>query len=89
MGGQGAGHGGWWGRRSAFNGTNGGSLEEAGPAGSPPLGPPCPLIRPGQSRPIGPMPGPGKHGWGCYGDGISGQQGSAEPVELGGAGVAG
>lgn len=33
--GRGAGHGGWLGRQPAFNGTSGGSLEEAGPAGSP------------------------------------------------------
>lgn len=53
------------------------------------LGLRAPPIRPGQPHPIGPLPGSGKHSWGCYGDGISGQQGSAEPVELGGAGVAG
>lgn len=53
------------------------------------LGLRAPPIRPGQPHPIGPLPGSGKHSWGCYGDGISSQQGSAEPVELVGAGVAG
>lgn len=84
--GVGAGAWGLVGRRPAFNGTNGSSLEEAGPAGSllswasePP--------HPGAwaTSPHWPLARSGKHSWGCY-EWISGQQGSAEPVELGGRG---
>lgn len=43
----------------------------------------------GSRHPSAPCWRAGKHSWGCYGDGISGQQVSAQPVESGEAGVCG